>query len=44
MKTKRNKRGKISHDKYTITIVKNNGIAKDANEKVTRTMILTKEH
>ena len=39
MKTKHNKRGKISHDRYTETIVLNNGIAKDANQKVTKTII-----
>lgn len=38
MKTKRNKRGKISHDRYTETIVLNKGVAKDANEKVTKTI------
>jgi hypothetical protein len=39
MKKKLNKRHKISHDRYTETIILNNGIAKDANEKVTKTII-----
>lgn len=39
MKKKLNKKHKISHDRYTETIILNNGIAKDANEKVTKTII-----
>lgn len=38
MRTKYNKRGKISHDRYTETIILNKGIAKDANEKITKTI------
>ena len=39
MKKKLNKRHKISHDRYTETIILNNGIAKDANQKVTKTVV-----
>ena len=35
----RNSRGKFSKAKHTQTIIKNNGIAKDANEKITKTII-----
>ncbi len=42
MKQNRNKRGVISRRRYMKTIIKNNGAAKDANEKVTKTIIMTK--
>lgn len=39
MKKKFNKRHKISHDRYTETIIVNDGIAEDANQKITKTII-----
>ena len=39
MRTNRNSRGKISRRKYTKTITLNKGIAADANQKVTKTII-----
>lgn len=39
MKKKYNSRGKISHDKYTETIIVCKGIAIDANQKVTKTVV-----
>jgi len=38
MRTNRNSRGKISRRNYTKTIIKNNGIKTDANEKITKTI------
>lgn len=40
MKTNRNSRGKITRRNYTKTIVINNGIARDTNQKVTKTFIV----
>lgn len=38
MRTNRNSRGKITRRNYTKTITINNGIAQDANQKVTKTI------
>lgn len=40
MRTNRNSRGKISRCKYTKTITLNKGIATDANQKVTKTIVV----
>lgn len=40
MRTNRNSRGKISRRKYTKTITLNKGIAIDANQKVTKTVVM----
>lgn len=40
MRTNRNSRGKISRRKYTKTITLNKGIAADANQKVTKTVVM----
>lgn len=39
MKKKYNSRGKISHDKHTETVIVCKGIAIDANQKVTKTIV-----
>lgn len=40
MRTNRNSRGKVTRRNYTKTITINNGIALDANQKVTKTVIV----
>lgn len=43
MRQNKNSRGKITRRKYTKTITINNGVARDANQKVTKTFIIANQ-
>ncbi len=43
MRANKNSRGKTTRRKYTKTITLNNGVAKDTNQKVTKTFVLEKQ-